>query len=311
MKKKGFTLVELLVVIAIIALLMGILMPALAKVKAIAYRMVCGTNLAGLGKAMMIYAQDNDDSYPVSGVRGIPVDWTDDDAMTIWDEPDPVDMVSVTQRTITSSWYLLIKYAEVAPNQFVCRADTGTKAFKLSDTTTTETDLTQVWDFGVIDAGLLTQPGNYCSYAYHMPYDTVRIDAGSGAASPVAADRNVYLDKNAGSYKQGRDPEALPEWDDTKKTYVDPDKTGNASAHQREGQNVLFNDCHTTFAKYPNVGIDNDNIYQYWTSNPPASQAEIQLDGNKPVGTGDGAALSANDSYLVNETQYGFVEDNN
>jgi prepilin-type N-terminal cleavage/methylation domain-containing protein len=53
MKKKGFTLVELLVVIAIIALLMGILMPALARVRQIAFRMVCGTNLSGIGKAML------------------------------------------------------------------------------------------------------------------------------------------------------------------------------------------------------------------------------------------------------------------
>ena len=64
MRRKGFTLVELLVVIAIIALLMGILMPALARVRQLAYRMVCGTNLAGLGKAVLIYSNDNEEEYP-------------------------------------------------------------------------------------------------------------------------------------------------------------------------------------------------------------------------------------------------------
>ena len=64
MKRKGFTLVELLVVIAIIALLMGILMPALARVRQIAFRMVCGTNLSGIGKAMLIYANDYEDELP-------------------------------------------------------------------------------------------------------------------------------------------------------------------------------------------------------------------------------------------------------
>ena len=68
-KKKGFTLVELLVVIAIIALLMGILMPALARVRQIAFRMVCGTNLSGIGKAMLIYSNDYDDELPRAGGR--------------------------------------------------------------------------------------------------------------------------------------------------------------------------------------------------------------------------------------------------
>ena len=68
MKKKGFTLVELLVVIAIIALLMGILMPALARVRMIAYRMVCGSNLSGIGKALLLYAGDNQEAYPMPGV---------------------------------------------------------------------------------------------------------------------------------------------------------------------------------------------------------------------------------------------------
>ena len=69
MRKKGFTLVELLVVIAIIALLMGILMPALARVRQIAYRMVCGTNLSGIGKAVLLYANDNEEEFPKAGGR--------------------------------------------------------------------------------------------------------------------------------------------------------------------------------------------------------------------------------------------------
>ena len=69
MERKGFTLVELLVVIAIIALLMGILMPALARVRQLAFRMVCGTNLSGIGKAMLIYANDYDDELPRAGGR--------------------------------------------------------------------------------------------------------------------------------------------------------------------------------------------------------------------------------------------------
>jgi len=45
-------------------MMLAILMPALARVRMISYRMVCGTNLLGLGKAMLIYACDNDEMYP-------------------------------------------------------------------------------------------------------------------------------------------------------------------------------------------------------------------------------------------------------
>ncbi|MHC4386349.1 MAG: type II secretion system protein, partial [Planctomycetota bacterium] len=70
MRKKGFTLIELLVVIAIIAMLLAILMPALSKVKKIAQRVICGTNLKGLGTAQMVYAQDYNDDYTVQSGRG-------------------------------------------------------------------------------------------------------------------------------------------------------------------------------------------------------------------------------------------------
>ena len=59
-KKRGFTLIELLVVIAIIALLLGILMPALTRVRAMAKRLVCATNLRSIHLGMYLYSGDFD-----------------------------------------------------------------------------------------------------------------------------------------------------------------------------------------------------------------------------------------------------------
>jgi prepilin-type N-terminal cleavage/methylation domain-containing protein len=61
---RAFTLIELLVVIAIIAVLMGILMPALTMAKAQARRAVCASNLRGFGTAVLTYAADYDEKIP-------------------------------------------------------------------------------------------------------------------------------------------------------------------------------------------------------------------------------------------------------
>ena len=75
------------VTLPILALLMGILMPALARTRQIAFRMVCGTNLKGLGTAMLIYANDYDEKYPT------PSKWCD----------------------------LLVEHVEVTPKSFRCK----------------------------------------------------------------------------------------------------------------------------------------------------------------------------------------------
>ena len=62
----GFTLIELLVVIAILALLMGIMLPALSKVKHQAYFVVCQTNLKSYGLAGTMYLGDHDSRFPDS-----------------------------------------------------------------------------------------------------------------------------------------------------------------------------------------------------------------------------------------------------
>jgi hypothetical protein len=238
---------------------MGILMPALARVRQLAFRMTCGTNLSGIGKAMLLYSNDYQDELPRAGGRN--TTWG---AVPMWNAPSRYQAYGLAAdgsggtATISSCFYLLVKYTEVTPKSFVCKGDAGTTEFKLSDLTTTAVasnfELIDAWDFG----GPISESVKHCSYSYHMPFGLYALTVSSEPGFAVAADRNPFQKSPAsdakliGAFK--------PDLDAFKGT-ADQAKEGNAIAHQLDGQNVMFLDTHVAFEKRAYCSIEDDNIY--------------------------------------------------
>ncbi len=218
------------------------------------YRMACATNLSNIGKAMLIYANDYEDELPRAGGRNSI--W----APTIpsWNALNRFGAYAMAadgsggSASISSCFYLLVKYVEVTPGTFVCPGDVGTTEFLLTDVGAGFGELINFWDFG-------PEAAKHCSYAYHMPFGLYALSTSSEPGMAVAADRNPFQDSPATEAKMfpgifipdgGR--EAV--------------KYGNAIAHEEEGQNVLFLDLHVAFENRSFCGILDDNIYTYWTA---------------------------------------------
>ncbi|MCK5564811.1 MAG: type II secretion system protein [Planctomycetes bacterium] len=308
MKKKGFTLIELLVVIAIIAMLLAILMPALNKVKQLAQRLVCATNLKGMGTALMVYSNDDKyDQYP--NLANSSTTWA---YLTANWVRNPADPWPPATQTIGASLFLLVREADVDPKSFVCKSSDQRAYDKIPP----DYDLVELGDFGSCTwDDKTTGPQNCVSYAYQVPFSLSGLTArpaNSSASSSMAlmADRNPYFD-NAGVRGDATDTTYMGIADQlrlgTATEYSDIVKwriqAANSFAHNREGQNVLFNDGHAEFMKRPDIGVANDNIYICYSSVPPATPTEDQ----KRAGAPKGATMSnspprdTSDTYLAND----------
>ncbi|MHC4110609.1 MAG: zinc-ribbon domain-containing protein [Planctomycetota bacterium] len=274
--------------IAILAVFFSLmfLQAVLPRTRCVAFRMVCGSNLSGMGRAMLIYANDYDNSFPRAG--GPTTKWG---TTPNWQADNRFDTFGLKldgtggSATISSSLYLLVKYAEVTPKSFICNKDTRSNEFKPTKYGARGKKLTELWDFG-------PEPSKHCSYSYHMCYGPYPLSiATSEPGMAVTADRNPWMDPytDTTGFK----------WDDKTKTgereNIRRYQKGNSGLHKREGQNVLFVDNHVYFENQPFCGVNQDNIYTYWNgsdiqqgappslTSPPADELDSLLVNDPPL----------------------------
>ena len=265
--------VEALIVLLMCLFLLAVVPVACRRTRSTDYAAYCKTNLASIGKAMIIYANDYDDELPRSaGRRSV---WRN--RIPNWMASNRFGAYGVAANgqggvgSISSCFYLLVKYVEVEPKSFVCRRDKGTSEFKPADDGAADRDLIDLWDFG-------NDPTEHCSYSYHMPFGLYALTMASEPGMAVAADRNPWIEspmsepKDISLFIPDAGRQAI--------------KQGNAVQHEEEGQNVLFVDGHVSFEKVSYCGINDDNIYTFWDGGdirkgvPPfvGSQSQARFD---------------------------------
>lgn len=243
----GLTLVEVMIVLAVLVVLALLILftPISHRNRGVSRRLICASNLKGIGTSAKIYANDFGEDWPMVGydesrvgsIRytvpaggGAGTVQSPDRTMPTTSGPGGAREVSVTR-----AYWQLVRSGDVTVEQLICPFS--------GDEPDPTVDIERYYDFA--------SPKNI-SYGYQVPFGVRSSRAREGVHNGMvlAADKGPYVNASVPT------PANL-----TVSSPRDAWRSFNSPNHGGEGQNALFADGHVSFMRTPIVGVENDNIY--------------------------------------------------
>lgn len=298
-KNRAFTLIELLVVIAIIALLVGILLPALGKARASARQLKDSTQVRGIVQAMVVWASNNQSAYPLPSVIDPTTNTTSEGSAASW-EP---------KNTTGNIMSVLIQNGNISPEICISPAESNTGAvqrydnYEYTNPTSAGTPANALWDpkfHGVPSTGAQgyagtvnlatvgTTSGSQAignqSYAHTIPFGKRRSQWSDtyNSTEAVFGNRGPTLDT---TNNDGATAPASNRW------ALKPAGSAGSPSGGTDSSTLLIHGGRNTWEG--NVGY-NDNHVNFET--------KVNPDQITYTKTGSGTGLTKPDCLFVNET---------
>jgi len=278
-RNKSFTLIELLVVVAIIAMLVGMLLPTLARARESVRRAACASNLREIGQAMHQYAQVNGDAYPKlqqpANIIGTGAGFFNT-APVVEDNPqNEPNPVNPAPKPVSSNLWLLCRGQLSTPPVFLCPSQSRKAGIDITELMR-ETDGKKRGAKYFSDFPTHPTAGPMISYSFQMPWSTNWNSLSPGPGFILGGDENNGADVMV-RWNASANPKC---WESSTGTGRASEKkviqAANSTNHKSEGQNVLDSTAAAVFKQDVHCGLSQDNIYT-------SGRSSLNMTGNAPM----------------------------